>query len=53
MDYLIRFAQVHEDFRLAEIQAIAVSEGIDLSIVEYSDEVRRPDTSLGHIRGMS
>lgn len=40
MDYLIRFAQVHEDFRLAEIEAIAVAECIQLSVVEYNNEVR-------------
>jgi tRNA (guanine10-N2)-methyltransferase len=39
MEYLIRFAQVHESFRLAEIQAIAITEHIDLRIVEYSDAV--------------
>ncbi|KAK0383079.1 hypothetical protein NLU13_8993 [Sarocladium strictum] len=38
MDYLIRFAQVHEDFRLAEIEAIAVAECIQLSVVEYNNE---------------
>ncbi|KAI1504503.1 S-adenosyl-L-methionine-dependent methyltransferase [Biscogniauxia marginata] len=38
MEYLIRFTQWHESFRLAEIQAIAVLEGIDLKVVYYKDE---------------
>jgi tRNA (guanine10-N2)-methyltransferase len=40
MDYLVKFAQVHEDFRLAELKAIAEAEGIELIVIEYSDEVR-------------
>ncbi|PMD14586.1 tRNA guanosine-2'-O-methyltransferase [Hyaloscypha hepaticicola] len=36
MEYMIRFTQVHETFRLAEIKALAVLEGIDLEIVSYS-----------------
>ncbi|KAK3938814.1 S-adenosyl-L-methionine-dependent methyltransferase [Diplogelasinospora grovesii] len=36
MDYLIRFSQSHETFRLPEIQALAVIEGIDLKVVSYS-----------------
>lgn len=39
MEYLIRFTQWHETFRLAEIQAIADLHKIDLKIVSYSDEV--------------
>ncbi|KAI1334300.1 S-adenosyl-L-methionine-dependent methyltransferase [Xylariaceae sp. FL0016] len=38
MEYLIRFTQWHESFRLAEIQAIAVNEGIDLKVIHYDDE---------------
>ncbi|KAI2617687.1 tRNA guanosine-2'-O-methyltransferase TRM11 [Hypomontagnella submonticulosa] len=38
MEYLIRFSQSHESFRLAEIQALAVVEGIDLEVISYSDE---------------
>lgn len=41
MDYMIRFTQVHETFRLAEIQALAVLEDIDLEVLSYS-----PDVSL-------
>ncbi|KAI5867348.1 tRNA guanosine-2'-O-methyltransferase TRM11 [Durotheca rogersii] len=38
MEYLIRFSQSLETFRLAEIQALAVVEGIDLEVISYSDE---------------
>ncbi|KAI9051009.1 hypothetical protein LZ554_005117 [Drepanopeziza brunnea f. sp. 'monogermtubi'] len=36
MEYMIRFTQTHETFRLAEITALAVLEGIDLEILSYS-----------------
>lgn len=35
MKFLIRFAQVHESFRRAEIEAIGVVEGLGLQILEY------------------
>ncbi|KAI0541294.1 S-adenosyl-L-methionine-dependent methyltransferase [Xylaria digitata] len=38
MQYLIRFTQLHETFRLAEIKALAVLAGVDLKIISYSDE---------------
>ncbi|KAK0643335.1 S-adenosyl-L-methionine-dependent methyltransferase [Cercophora newfieldiana] len=38
MDYLIRFSQSHETFRLPEIQALAVIEGVDLKVASYSLE---------------
>ncbi|KAK4110207.1 tRNA guanosine-2'-O-methyltransferase [Canariomyces notabilis] len=38
MDYLIRFSQSHETFRLPEIEALAVIEGIDMKVVSYSLE---------------
>ncbi|SPQ20132.1 322521d8-cea6-4042-8bd0-6353deb91dbf [Thermothielavioides terrestris] len=38
MDYLIRFSQSHETFRLPEIEALALVEGIDLKVVSYSLE---------------
>ena len=40
MEYMIRFTQVHETFRLAEIKALAVLEGIDLEVLSYSPSVR-------------
>lgn len=39
MEYLIRFTQVHETFRLAEIEALATLESIKLEIVFYSPTV--------------
>lgn len=39
MDFVIKFAQAHESFRLAEIQALAVIEGVDLEVLEYRDDV--------------
>ncbi|KAE8452385.1 hypothetical protein EG329_001085 [Mollisiaceae sp. DMI_Dod_QoI] len=36
MEYMIRFTQVHETFRLAEITALAVLENIDLEVLSYS-----------------
>lgn len=39
MEYMIRFTQTHETFRLAEIKALAVYEGIDLEILSYSPSV--------------
>jgi tRNA G10 N-methylase Trm11 len=39
MEYMIRFTQVHESFRLAEIKALAVLEGIALELVSYSPDV--------------
>ncbi|GAP91760.1 putative RNA methylase family protein [Rosellinia necatrix] len=38
MKYLIRFTQLHEAFRLAEIQALAVLAGVGLKIISYSAE---------------
>ncbi|KAK3688332.1 hypothetical protein B0T22DRAFT_439886 [Podospora appendiculata] len=38
MEYLIRFSQSHETFRLPEIQALALIENVDLKIVSYSLE---------------
>ncbi|KAL1840677.1 hypothetical protein VTJ49DRAFT_227 [Mycothermus thermophilus] len=36
MDYLIRFSQSHETFRLPEIEALALLEGVDLKVISYS-----------------
>ncbi|PHH68524.1 hypothetical protein CDD80_7445 [Ophiocordyceps camponoti-rufipedis] len=36
MEFLIKFAQTHETFRLAELNALAVIEDVDLTIVESS-----------------
>lgn len=46
MEYMIRFLQVHETFRLAEIEALAALEGINLEVLSYSLSVRyNPGTS--------
>ena len=39
MDYLIRFSQSHETFRLPEIQALALIEGVDMKVISYTIEV--------------
>ncbi|KAF1814311.1 tRNA guanosine-2'-O-methyltransferase [Eremomyces bilateralis CBS 781.70] len=38
MEYLIRSAQQHEDFREAEIKALATLHGFDVEILSYSNE---------------
>ena len=40
MDFLIRFGQAHETFRLPEIKALAIVEGVDMTIVSYDEDVR-------------
>lgn len=40
MDFLIKFAQAHETFRLPEIKALAIVEGVDMEIVTYDEDVR-------------
>ena len=42
MEYLLRFIQTHETFRLPEIQALADLEGIPMEVVSYSLNVRAP-----------
>ncbi|KAK3905681.1 S-adenosyl-L-methionine-dependent methyltransferase [Staphylotrichum tortipilum] len=50
MDYLVRFSQSHETFRLPELESLAIIEGIDLKVISYSLEspfciIRLPTTS--------
>ena len=40
MEYLIRFAQLHETFRRPEIESLALLEGVDLEFVFYDEKVR-------------
>lgn len=40
MEFLIKFAQAHESFRLAEIESLALVEQVNLEVVEYDPEVR-------------
>ncbi len=42
MEYLIRFSQSLETFRLAEMRALARSEGIDMEVVWYDADVSWP-----------
>lgn len=39
MDYLVRFAQIHETFRQPELQACATLAGADLEILSYDEYV--------------
>lgn len=39
MEFLIRFSQSHETFRMPEIQALAVVAGVDMKVVYYDVEV--------------
>ena len=39
MKFMIRFTQVHESFRLTEIEALALLEGIDLEVLSYEADV--------------
>lgn len=39
MEFLIRFIQAHESFRVSEIEALAELESIQISILEYDLEV--------------
>ncbi|KAF4433090.1 tRNA guanosine-2 -O-methyltransferase trm11 [Fusarium acutatum] len=38
MDFLIKFAQAHETFRVPEIEALALVEGLNMKIVDYSQD---------------
>lgn len=39
MRFLVRLAQVHEDFRRAELDAVAILAGAELDVISYSKEV--------------
>lgn len=39
MEYLVRFTQVHETFRKAELEALAILESVELEILTYSPSV--------------
>jgi len=40
MDFLIRFMQVHEQFRQAEIEALGTIAGVLVEVISYSNKVR-------------
>lgn len=46
MNFLIKFAQMHLSFRRAEIESLAIVESVDLTIIEYTDDVRSYDMKL-------
>lgn len=39
MDFIIKFAQAHETFRIPEIEALAVVENVPLEIIQYDEQV--------------
>ena len=38
-DFLVRFAQVHQSFRLPELRALAAVENLELQVLKYSEYV--------------
>lgn len=40
MEFLIKFAQAHESFRLPEIKALAIVEGVEMTVMKYDLDVR-------------
>ena len=38
-EYLVRFAQRHETFRIPELEALATMIGAAMEVVEYDDDV--------------
>lgn len=49
MEYLVRFSQWHETFRLAELKALAHVADIDMQVLAYSDEVSLINTKANRI----
>lgn len=41
-EYLVRFVQLHETFRLPELQALADFHGIEMEVVDYRASVSSP-----------
>lgn len=40
MEYLIRFVQVHQTFRRAEIESLAILADVNIEILNYDEYVR-------------
>ena len=38
-NYLVRFVQVHESFRTAELKALAKIAGVEVEVVKYDEDV--------------
>lgn len=52
MEFLIKFAQAHETFRVPEIEALALVEGLEMKIVDYSQDVRYPSHQYMLVRDL-
>ena len=39
MEFLVRLAQAHEDFRHAELEALAEIAGTEIELVDYQNDV--------------
>lgn len=42
MEYLVRFVQLHETFRVPELQAVASIAGVDMQVLDYDQDVWLP-----------
>lgn len=40
MEFLVRFVQRHENFRIAELKSLAALNSIDMPILDYRSDVR-------------
>lgn len=38
-DYLVRFVQIHESFRIPELRALATLQRVELEVLKYSEYV--------------
>jgi tRNA G10 N-methylase Trm11 len=43
--YFVRFVQMHESFRVAELQALATLVGVKLEVLKYDEDVRQTSSS--------
>lgn len=49
MEFLVRFAGVHETFRVVELEALAIIENLDMKILEFNPDVSSLPPALLHI----
>ena len=47
MEYVVRFVQVHETFRIPELKALAYMAGVEMEILDYQTDVRTPTFYVG------
>jgi tRNA (guanine10-N2)-methyltransferase len=38
-NYLVRFVQMHESFRIAELKALAKIAGVEIEVLKYDEDV--------------